>query len=94
MKCSVCSTEIKENYCPKCGQYYTNEKISIKTMFSDLFGNIFSLEKSFFENIKIGLFKPKTLISNYWDGFRRYYYSPNRFLVIASLFFFHTDCIF
>jgi hypothetical protein len=88
MKCSVCSTEIKENYCPKCGQYYTNEKISIKTIFSDLFGNIFSLEKSFFENIKIGLFEPKTLISNYWNGFRCYYYSPNRFLVIASLFFF------
>jgi len=88
MKCSVCSTEIKENYCPKCGQFYKNEKISIKTIFSDLFGNIFSLEKSFFENIKIGLFEPKTLISNYWNGFRRYYYSPNRFLVIASLFFF------
>ena len=88
MKCSICSSEITENYCPKCGQYYKNERISIKTIFSDLFDNIFSLEKSFLENIKIGLFEPKNLISNYWNGFRRYYYSPNRFLVIASLFFF------
>jgi len=87
MKCSVCFTEIKENYCPKCGQYYKNERISIKTIFSDLFGNIFSLEKSFFKNIKTGLLQPKMLITNYWDGFRGYYYSPSRFLTIASLFF-------
>jgi len=87
MKCSVCSTEINENYCSKCGQYYKNEKISIRTIFSDLFGNIFSLEKSFLKNIKTGLFQPKSLISNYWNGFRGYYYSPSKFLTIASLFF-------
>ncbi len=88
MKCSVCSTEINEKYCPKCGQYNTNERISIRTIFSDVFGNIFSLEKSFFNNIRVGLLQPKTLISNYWNGFRGYYYSPGRFLVIASLLFF------
>ncbi len=87
MKCSVCSIEINANYCPKCGQYYKNERISIRTIFLDLFGNIFSLEKSFFKNIKIGLFQPKTLISNYWNGFKGYYYSPSKFLMIASLFF-------
>ena len=27
------------------------------------------------------------LISNYWNGFRGYYYSPSKFLTIASLFF-------
>lgn len=87
MKCSVCSTEINENYCPKCGQYNKRERVSIKTIFSDLFGNIFSLEKSFLKNIKTGLFRPKILISNYWNGFRGYYYSPSKFLTIASLFF-------
>lgn len=87
MKCSICSTEIKENYCPKCGQYYNNERISIKTIFSDLFGNIFSLEKSFFKNIKTGLLQPKLLVTNYWNGFKNYFYSPSKFLTIASLFF-------
>ena len=74
MKCSICSTEIIENYCPKCGQYYKNERISIKTILSDLFANIFSLEKSFVEIIKIGLLHPKMLVTNYWNGFRNYYY--------------------
>jgi len=87
MRCSVCSTEITENYCPKCGQYYKNERITIKTIFSDLFGNIFSLEKSFFKNIKTGLLQPKMLVTNYWNGYRNYFYSPSKFLTIASLFF-------
>jgi hypothetical protein len=87
MKCSVCSSEIKEKYCPKCGQYHKNERISIKMMFGDLFGNLFSLEKSILKNIKIGLVQPKMLITNYWNGYRGYYYSPSKFLTIASLFF-------
>jgi hypothetical protein len=94
MKCSVCSTEIKDNYCSECGQYYKNERISIKTIFTDLFGNIFSLEKSFFKNMKVGLFHPKMLISNYWNGYRGFYYSPMRFLTIASLFFILQISIF
>jgi len=87
MKCSVCSSEIKEKYCPKCGQYHKNKRISIKTIFGDLFGNLFSLEKSILKNIKIGLVQPKMLITNYWNGYRGYYYSPSKFLAIASLFF-------
>jgi len=94
MKCSVCLTEIDENYCSTCGQYFKNERISTKSILADLFGNIFSLEKSFFKNIKIGLLEPKILISNYWNGFRRYYYSPNKFLVIASLLFFIQIALF
>jgi hypothetical protein len=87
MKCSVCTAEISENYCSKCGQYFKNERISTKSILTDLFESIFSLEKSFFKNIKIGLFKPNILVSNYWRGFRSYYYSPRKFVVIASLFF-------
>lgn len=87
MKCTVCVNEIDEKYCSKCGQYFKNERITSISILKDLFGNIFLLEKSFFKNIKIGLLQPKILISNYWNGFRGYYYSPSRFLTIASLFF-------
>ncbi|MTI32521.1 hypothetical protein [Xanthovirga aplysinae] len=87
MKCSVCSGEIDEKYCPKCGQYFNNERITSISVLKDLFGSIFSLEKSFLINIKMGLLQPNILISNYWNGYRGYYYSPSRFLTIASLFF-------
>ena len=87
----MCTSEIKENYCSKCGQYYKSERISIKTILGDLFGNLFSIEKSFLKNIKMGLFQPKILITNYWNGFRGYYYTPSKFLVIASLFFYYNS---
>ena len=86
MKCSVCSNEIRENFCSNCGQYYKDKRINLSTFLGDLFGSIFSLEKSFFRNIKIGLTQPKTLVLNYWNGFRKFYYSPGKFLTIASIF--------
>ncbi len=86
MKCLICSNEIYEKYCFKCRQHLKSERISTKSILEDLFGNLFSLEKSFFKNIKIALLRPQKLILNYWKGFRGYYYSPGKFLVIASSF--------
>lgn len=86
MKCSVCLNEIKENYCSNCGQYFKNTRVTFRTIFVDLFDSIFSLEKSFFKNVKIALRQPKTLATNYWNGFRKYYFSPGKFFTIASLF--------
>jgi hypothetical protein len=86
MKCSVCSNEIKGNYCSNCGQYFKDNRVTITTIFGDFFDSIFSLEKSFFRNIKIGVSQPKTLVSNYWNGFRKFYFSPGKFFTIASLF--------
>jgi hypothetical protein len=86
MKCSVCASEINEKYCPKCGQNYNDKRINFATFLGDLFDSIFSLEKSFYRNIRIGLTQPKTLVLNYWNGFRKFYYSPGKFLTIASFF--------
>ncbi len=86
MKCSVCSNEIIGNYCSNCGQYYNPKRLKFTTFLGDLFDSVFSLEKSFFRNIKIGLRQPDQLVLNYWNGFRKYYYSPGRFFTIASLF--------
>ncbi|RKE04827.1 hypothetical protein BXY64_1856 [Marinifilum flexuosum] len=86
MKCSVCLSEINGKYCSKCGQYYKGERINLTTFLGDLFESIFSLEKSFLRNIRIGLSQPKALVLNYWNGFRKFYYSPGKFFTIASLF--------
>ncbi|WBX76782.1 DUF3667 domain-containing protein [Tenacibaculum ovolyticum] len=84
--CSVCSTEIDKKYCPKCGQYFTNKRVTSITILKDIFSSIFSLEKSLFKNIKIGLTQPKKLILNYLNGYRGFYFSPGKFFTIASLF--------
>ena len=86
MKCSVCSNEIKEKYCANCGQYYVAKRVNFTTFLGDLFDSIFSLEKSFFRNIRIGLIQPEKLVLNYLNGFRKFYFSPGKFFTIASLF--------
>ncbi len=86
MNCSVCLNEIKENYCSNCGQYFKQSRVSFATIFGDLFDSVFSLEKSFFRNIKTGIKNPEKLASNYWNGFRKFYFSPGKFFTIASLF--------
>src|SRR6056297_3534642 len=82
-KCSVCAIEIEENYCPRCGQYYTTRRITNKGLFLDIIDGLFSLEKSLTTNLKIGILSPDSLVQNYWKGYRRYYFSPGKFLTIA-----------
>jgi len=86
MKCSVCFNEIQENYCSNCGQYFKDRRVTSFTIFWGLFDSLFSIEKSFLMNIKMALSQPKTIVSNYWKGFRKYYFSPFQFFTIASLF--------
>ncbi|MCH6199769.1 hypothetical protein MMU07_09265 [Aquiflexum sp. LQ15W] len=86
MRCSVCKNEIEENYCPNCGQYFKDKRVNFRTIFIDLFDSVFSLESSFFKNIKVAVNQPKTLPTNYWNGFRKFYFSPGKFFTIASLF--------
>lgn len=84
--CSVCSNEIDKKYCSNCGQYFKNKRVSSLTILGDLFSSVFSLEKSFFKNMKIGLLHPSKIVINYWSGFRGFYYSPGRFFMVAALF--------
>ena len=84
--CSVCSNEIDEKYCSNCGQYFKNKRVTSITILVELFSGVFSLEKSFLNNLKVGLLQPGKLVVNYWSGFRGFYYSPGRFFTVASLF--------
>lgn len=86
MECSVCSNEIRKNYCSNCGQYFKDSRVTSITILWGLFDSFFSIEKSFLMNIKIGLIQPKTIVSNYWKGFRKYYFTPFQFFTIASIF--------
>lgn len=86
IKCSNCNIEIEEKHCPKCGQYRKTGKLTSFSVLRDFVGNIFSLESSIFQNMKVAFLDPGKLVKNYWDGFRGYYYSPGRFFVTAGLF--------
>ncbi len=89
MKCSVCNTRIKVNYCEKCGQKYNHKRLSLKTLFSDVFSSLTDVEKNVFINIYNLVRFPKKVIENYFNGYRGHYYSPGRmlfyFITIAGI---------
>jgi hypothetical protein len=88
--CSICKTKITGNYCSNCGQQLIHKKTSIWNLSVDLISNIFSLEKSVMSAIFIIIMHPSRIISNYWNGNRRYYPSPGKMtfyaLATAALF--------
>lgn len=82
-KCSICDIEIEANYCPECGQYFTPHRITNKSLLLDIVDGLYSLDKSFYENMKVGILHPDRLVRNYWNGYRRYFFSPAKFMAIA-----------
>lgn len=89
MDCSVCNTKLKGSYCENCGQKYSDKKLSIKSILSDVFSSLTDVEKSVFINIYNIVRFPKKVIENYFNGFRGYYYKPGKmlfyFITIAGI---------
>ena len=89
MKCSVCNTEIKANYCENCGQQYTKKKLTFKSLLTDVMSSLTDVEKNVFLNIYQIISYPNKIINGYWNGFRGYYYKPGKmlfyFVTIAGL---------
>lgn len=79
--CTVCDLEIEENYCTRCGQKFTDHKLSVLFLISDFLSNFFSLNKSGFSTIFRVLADPKKVTTNYSLGYRNYYSSPGNILL-------------
>ena len=86
IECSNCKTEIMDNFCPNCGQKFIGRKLKLKELFSDYWDNFFSVDKSLWLNFKLLLLKPGFIVQNYWAGFRNFFISPNKLLIISALF--------
>lgn len=84
-KCTVCSCDMDGNYCSQCGQQYTNRRVSQSTVFRDLLDNLYGVDQSLLSNLKVALKNPQFLVRNFWKGYRKYYFGPGRYLVIAAL---------
>lgn len=79
VQCSVCQTQIVGKFCSNCGQEVKGEAITFKSVFLDFISNVFSLEKSVFASMFRLLKNPVPIITNYWEGNRKYYPSPGKF---------------
>lgn len=85
MLCSNCGTEISQNYCPECGQQYVGKRISFSGLLHDFFDSFFSMDGSLPRNIKAMIFNSQMVVKNYWDGYRKYFFSPFRLVIISTI---------
>lgn len=86
INCSNCQTKILSAYCPQCGQKYVQKRVNFFTIFTDFGAQILSLEQSVFATMLKIITSPKTVIENYWNGYRNYDQSPGKLL-----FYFLTE---
>lgn len=85
VSCSNCGSQIGKNYCPECGQFYNPNRLTAAGFFSDFADTFFSLNKSYVLNLKNLVTRPRFVVENYWDGFRNFFFSPNRMLLFTTL---------
>ncbi len=92
-KCQSCGSDIKENYCSKCGEKIVHETdFSIGAILSQSFSTITNLDSKLFRTFSALLFKPGRLSLEYINGRRKLYMQPFQvFVLLNLLFFFITD---
>ncbi len=89
-ECANCGALLDKvyNYCPICGQEYTDNTVSFNMLVADFFNTFFALDSKFAKSVKPFLFSPGHLTNLYIHGKRMTYAHPLRFYLIVSLFFF------
>lgn len=85
-KCTTCHIEMDADYCSQCGKKYTGKQLTVWNIGADFLDNFFAVDNSFVSQMREMLVNPKKIILDYWNGYRRYYFSPGRVLLIATIF--------
>lgn len=84
--CTVCNKQVHTNYCGDCGQKVAIKKVTLASLVGDFFSNFFSLQNSLPATIWNIIKSPKTIINNYSHGYKNYYPSPGRMIIVAFAF--------
>lgn len=82
--CPNCGAEVASRYCPHCGLQSTGKRVTFFSALSDLVDSFYSVDKSVFTNFRDMLLRPQKVIGLYLQGYRGYYFSPGRYLLLAA----------
>ncbi len=74
-------------YCPDCGQKFTDGKVSFGELLADLFEAIFNFDSKIFRTIG-HLFLPGKLTTEYFKGRHKRYVSPLRLFLVMTVIHF------
>lgn len=88
--CPNCDNKLREdmNFCFKCGQENHIKRVSMKMLLSDFSSTYFSFDSKLFSSLKLLLFRPSFLSSEYLNGKIEQYLRPIRMYIFISFIFF------
>lgn len=86
MRCLNCNSSLSNEYayCASCGQKTKVQRISIWTIITDFFSNLFNFEAKIWQSLK-DIWVPARLTLAYIAGQRAKYYNPIRFFLVVLL---------
>ncbi|MFT5887066.1 MAG: hypothetical protein ACI9IP_003539 [Arcticibacterium sp.] len=84
--CTNCDGQIKENFCPKCGQSAKLKRIDGKYLLNE-FEHVIHLDRGIFYTIKELLIRPGKNIQEFISNDRNRLVKPILFIVITSLIY-------
>ena len=86
--CLNCGTELRGQYCGKCGQRASNRLISIWELLRDAFGDLLEIDSRLWRTLIPLLIRPGQLTRDYLEGRRARYMPPFRMYLVLSVVFF------
>ncbi len=84
MNCKNCKSELnpKDNFCNECGAKIIKERITIKSLFSNLLDAL-GWDSNFFITLRYLVSKPQIVLKEYINGTRKKYTNPFTFYAIS-----------
>ena len=88
-RCVSCGTELRGNYCHKCGQReIKKEDKRLRHFFEEAFASLFYADGKFFKTLRLLITKPGELSASFIGGIRKKYLSPLQLFFFANLVYF------
>jgi hypothetical protein len=86
--CPNCYHPQPGEYCPQCGQKQAERRVTVRELFAEFLDEQFGVNRRLPRTLKLLLFKPGFLTTEYFDGRVQQYIPPLRLYLVTSLVFF------
>ncbi|MEM9650118.1 MAG: DUF3667 domain-containing protein [Bacteroidota bacterium] len=85
MECLNCNAGLPQgaNYCPSCGAKVVRDRLTLKTVWSDLSLQVFNLDNTFLRTFRHMFSQPVQVVLSYIKGTRKRYINPVGYFAVA-----------
>lgn len=85
--CKNCNSELIADFCHKCGQRSTVDKVTFTETFQDFVDATFSVNAPLINTALLLFIKPGFLLQEYLNGKRKSFYKPVSFFIITTFIY-------